>query len=58
MSDGLSDAPASARIVRRRIDKLDLVALKIVPAYVEAGYFSEAHCVTLSDGAGSMVSRR
>jgi hypothetical protein len=27
----------------------------VVPAYVEAGWFSEANCVTLSDGEREVV---
>jgi hypothetical protein len=29
--------------------------LSIVPAYVEAGWFSEANCIRLSDGARTAV---
>jgi hypothetical protein len=35
-----------------RCDKLDGSTLKIVPSYTEAGYFTEANCVTIEDEEG------
>lgn len=35
-----------------RCGKLDGSTLKIVPSYTEAGYFTEANCVTIEDEEG------
>ena len=38
-----------------RCSKLDGSTLSIVPAYTEAGYFTEANCVTIRDAEGRMA---
>ena len=35
-----------------RCGNLDGSSLKIVPSYTEAGYFTEANCITIADEEG------
>jgi hypothetical protein len=38
-----------------RCQKGDGSSLRIVPSYIEGGYFSEANCVTITDGERTAV---
>lgn len=51
----ITDGERSAPFAYYSGDKIDLTALRIVPAGVEAGYFTEAHVVTLTDGEGVAI---
>ncbi|WEX10262.1 hypothetical protein [Chelativorans sp. AA-79] len=47
----ITDGERSAHYVPHQAEALKGTKLRIVPKYVEAGWFSEANVVTLTDGA-------
>jgi hypothetical protein len=51
----ISDGKRSALYEQLEGEPLDLSKAEIVPAYVEAGWFTEANCVTLTDGEYTAV---
>lgn len=51
----IGDGERSALYLQSRGEPLDLTAIRIVPSYVEAGWFVEANCVKLTDGKREAV---
>ena len=51
----ISDGERAAAYVFSHGNQLDMANLRILPRYIEAGWFGEAQVVTLTDGKGRAV---